>query len=205
MPRKKATTKDEATPSAPKRTRRNTAKRVATAASTPAPDRPRIMSAEEKRQLILAHAAERQPVDTVQRFSLWTGVVVCVLAITIGWVYTMRQSIAGAIITGNTQEEQIDYDELKSSIHSNISDMVDQIDTLQEDHMFDLRVQAEALKAINELEQSTSTQSASSTTATSTETSARGDLFQPSSNSGDSEPNNFELPPGVSIDVLNNN
>ncbi len=97
MPRKKATNEEDASAAVPKRTRRSTAKRVATAASTPPPERPRFMSSEEKRQLILAHAAERQPVDAVQRFSLWTGVAVCILAITVGWVYTMRQSIAGAI------------------------------------------------------------------------------------------------------------
>jgi hypothetical protein len=204
MPRKKATTKDDAPPKAPKRTRRTTSSRVAKAANTPAIERPRIMSSEEKRQLILAHAAVRQPVDTVQRFSLWTGVLVCVLAISIGWLYTIRQSIASAITpTESTQAEPLNYDELKASMHSNINEMVEQIDSLQEDHLLELREQAALIEVINESEQSTST---TATTSTQTEPidQGRADLFKPSDNSNNSSSDNFALPPGVSIDSLNN-
>lgn len=199
MPRKKATTKkDEVSKAAPKRTRKAAPKRVAAkAANASATERPRILSSEEKRQLILAHAAERQPVDGVQRLSLWSGVVVCILAIAIGWVYTMRQSIASAIDTSKANSsEQIDYGELKESMHSNINRMVEQIDTLQEDHILELKEQAEIIKSINEAAQSTSTEA-----ATSTDNGGK-ELFQPN-NSDNQQDDNFSLPPGVSIDTTN--
>ncbi|MDF1496731.1 MAG: hypothetical protein P1P90_01585 [Patescibacteria group bacterium] len=205
MPRKKATNEDEVITAAPKRTRRTASKRVASAASTPAPERPRIMSSEEKRQLILAHAAMRQPVDTVQRFSLWTGVIVCVLAIAIGWVYTMRQTIAGAIGTNETGTTgEVNYGELKSTIHDNINVMVEEIDSLQEDHLMDLREQAAILQTIDQINASTSADNA--TTSAQMESSGHSDLFQPSNESSETpSSNDFQIPPGVTIDAQNAN
>jgi len=199
MPRKKITTEDEL-PAVPKRTRRVAASRVATAASAPAPERPRIMSSEEKRQLILAHARERQPVDAVQRFSLWTGVAVCVLAITVGWVYTMRQSIAGSISGGASAEEKVDYESLKASIHKNIGQMVDEIDVLQDEHLSELQAQAELIQAGSAVKASTSTEMATPSSST-----VRGDLFQPTDDTGAPPVNDFRIPSGVSIDTLNTN
>lgn len=207
MPRKKATTEEGAKPRAPKRTRRTASKRVATAASTPAPERPRIMSSEEKRQLILAHAAERQPVDTIQRFSLWTGVIVCILAITVGWVYTMRQSIASAIAPGGEgAEDKMDYANIKNSIHENINDMVDEIDNLQDEHLIDLKEQAAMLQAIEQEKASTSTEI--STSSKQVDPNSRNDLFQPTGDTPtdtSGESSDFQIPPGVTIDTLNNN
>lgn len=56
--------------------------------------RPKILSDEEKRQLIMAHAASRKPVDHVQRVSLVAGVLICALAIGAGWLYSVRMSMA---------------------------------------------------------------------------------------------------------------
>lgn len=62
---------------------------------------PRILSSEEKRELILAHAAARQPIDPVQRFSLWAGVTVCLIFVVGAWAYTagsgIRKSLAGPV------------------------------------------------------------------------------------------------------------
>jgi hypothetical protein len=54
---------------------------------------PRIVSSDEKRQLILAHAAQRRPVDPVQRMSLWAGVFVCVVFVIGAWFYTVGSGI----------------------------------------------------------------------------------------------------------------
>lgn len=56
--------------------------------------RPKILSDEEKRQLIMAHAASRKPIDHVQRVSLVAGVLICALAIGTGWIYSVRMSMA---------------------------------------------------------------------------------------------------------------
>jgi hypothetical protein len=54
---------------------------------------PRILSPEEKRELILAHAQERRPRDPVQRITLWTGVAVAVLAVVCGWFLTVGREV----------------------------------------------------------------------------------------------------------------
>lgn len=54
---------------------------------------PRFLSQDEKRQLILAHAAVRQPADPMQRFSLWAGVAVCFIFVVGAWVYTVGSGI----------------------------------------------------------------------------------------------------------------
>lgn len=51
------------------------------------------MSQEEKRQLILAHAARHRPLDPVQRLSLWAGVVICLLFVVGAWAYTVGSGI----------------------------------------------------------------------------------------------------------------
>lgn len=62
---------------------------------------PRILSSDEKRQLILAHSAMRRPMDPIQRASLWAGVAVCMLFVVGAWAYTVgsgiRQSAAGPL------------------------------------------------------------------------------------------------------------
>jgi hypothetical protein len=54
---------------------------------------PRILSSEEKRGLILAHAAARQPKDPLQRATLWGGVVIAVLAVAAGWYVTVGYQV----------------------------------------------------------------------------------------------------------------
>jgi len=48
---------------------------------------PRVISPEEKRQLILAHASMRGPHDPLQMMSLWAGVAVTALVLVVGYWY----------------------------------------------------------------------------------------------------------------------
>jgi len=71
---------------------------------------PRILSSEEKRELILAHAAARHPIDPVQRVSVWAGVAVCVLFVVAAWFSTVgsgiRKSLAGPPDQALTQAKE---------------------------------------------------------------------------------------------------
>lgn len=60
-------------------------------------DTPRLLSNEEKRELIRAHAASRAPQDPVQRLSLWAGVVLSVLVIGAGWWMTVGRQVRQAV------------------------------------------------------------------------------------------------------------
>ncbi|MEO5927792.1 MAG: hypothetical protein ABIO72_03660 [Patescibacteria group bacterium] len=54
---------------------------------------PRILSEEEKHQLIRAHARARQPVDRRQQVTLWAGVAVCIAFVVGAWLYTVGSGI----------------------------------------------------------------------------------------------------------------
>ncbi len=71
-----------------------------------APSRVRLMSSEEKRQLILAHAARRQPLDRLQAFSLWAGIFICVITVALGWVYAAHRQVVYAVWQGNDVVKQ---------------------------------------------------------------------------------------------------
>lgn len=77
------------------------AKRVTKAASpglaeAPVAATPRFLSADEKRQLILAHAAMRRSRDPVQMMSVWAGVAVTVLVLVVGYWYATKPSFVEA-------------------------------------------------------------------------------------------------------------
>jgi hypothetical protein len=99
MPIKKAT--------APKRS----APRKARTAPKPAPARPAEpaipvyfsgtpLSREEKRQIILAHAAARQPTDPVQVTSMWVGVAACAAIVAVGWWWAVKPEISRSFEQG---------------------------------------------------------------------------------------------------------
>jgi hypothetical protein len=75
-------------------------------------DTPRILSADEKRELILAHAAVRKPQDPVQRVSLWAGVAVALIAILGGWWITVgaevKRSIEGTPDSMQAMKDDLD-------------------------------------------------------------------------------------------------
>ncbi len=81
--------------------RRPSVRRVAAAASVPVEAAvhvatPRFLSAEEKRQLILAHAEMRRPHDPLQMLSVWAGVAVTVLVLVVGYWYATKPSFVEA-------------------------------------------------------------------------------------------------------------
>lgn len=107
---------------------------------TASAQRPRILGEEEKRQLILAHAASRQPVDHVQRISLVAGVFICVAVIGIGWLYSVRKSVAqiypaaqsAADRVGQTKEEAAWQQYLlKQEIHNNTDSIIKRVEDIE--------------------------------------------------------------------------
>jgi len=67
-------------------------------------DTPRMISDDEKRELIRAHAAMRAPQDPLQRMSLWAGVTLSVLMIGAGWWLSVGQNVRNAV---DQQSDQI--------------------------------------------------------------------------------------------------
>jgi len=53
----------------------------------------RVLSRDEKRELILAHAEARKPIHPRDRIALWGGVIVCVLFIAGAWFATAPSGI----------------------------------------------------------------------------------------------------------------
>lgn len=81
----------------------STSRRRISVASTPIPENQPLYSADEKRQLILAHAAMRAPHDPVQMMSAWAGVAIALLVIAAGWWWatgTVILNTAGSIGPG---------------------------------------------------------------------------------------------------------
>lgn len=56
-----------------------------------------IYTAEEKRQLILAHAAMRTPHDPVQLRSAWAGVAIAVIVIAAGWWWASGSIVVSSV------------------------------------------------------------------------------------------------------------
>ncbi len=56
-----------------------------------------MLSPEEKRQIILAHAEMNQPHDPVQVLSMWAGVAVCVMAVAVGWWWSVGTEFSGGL------------------------------------------------------------------------------------------------------------
>lgn len=73
-------------------------------------DTPRILSSEEKRELIRAHVSTRQPRDAVQRATFWVGMAVAVIAIVGGWFYTVGHSVQSNITGTNDKLRELSSD-----------------------------------------------------------------------------------------------
>ncbi|HWQ99243.1 MAG TPA: hypothetical protein VN397_00145, partial [Candidatus Methylomirabilis sp.] len=84
-------------------------------------DTPRLLSADEKRELILAHAAARAPQDPLQRISLWTGVTVAVAVIVGGWFMTVGWQVRHTVSqSGDDVRKMTDrLNELTEQVESN--------------------------------------------------------------------------------------
>jgi hypothetical protein len=100
--------------------------------------RPMIMSDEEKRQLIMAHAANRKPADRVQQFSLIAGVFVCAMAIGLGWLYSVRQSMAN-IFPAKPGQETVQDSTLKqqyeNQIRTGAEGMIKQVEKIETEQL----------------------------------------------------------------------
>lgn len=79
------------------------------------------LSREEKRQIILAHAAMRQPTDSVQVTSMWVGVAACAVIVAVGWWWAVKPEISRSFeqglkpaLTESTQTVSALGDSLKS-------------------------------------------------------------------------------------------
>ncbi len=151
--------------------------------SNPTPERPRIYSAEEKRQLILAHS--ERDVDPAQRFSLWAGVAICFLAIAVGWVYSMRQTIAGAFdspVVQTINDFKTDGTD-GTQLQKNIDELMNHLNTAQSQSAAELQT----MKAVADQVQEAASSSG-----------ARQDLFKPATATSPSKTPN--LPSGVKVE-----
>lgn len=70
-------------------------------------DTPRLLSSDEKRELILAHAAARAPQDPLQRVSLWAGVTIASVVIVTGWFMTVGWKVGKTLSTGSEEVRQM--------------------------------------------------------------------------------------------------
>lgn len=64
---------------------------------------PQILSADEKRKLILAHARSRPSKDPMQRMTVWGGVLVAMAGIMIGWWWTVGEGIKKTTESGSPE------------------------------------------------------------------------------------------------------
>jgi hypothetical protein len=75
---------------------------------------PRRIFGEEKRELILAHAAMRQKAnDPVQVMTLWIGVAVTMLVVVAGWVWALSPALSKAFRQPLDQGSQTVLNEIK--------------------------------------------------------------------------------------------
>ncbi len=73
---------------------------------------PRVLSDEEKRQLILAHASIRAPKDPVQRATMWAGMFVVLAVIFGGWWLSVGRNIQKGVEGGDRQDWEAMEDRL---------------------------------------------------------------------------------------------
>ena len=88
---------------------------------------PRLLNDEEKRELIRAHMAARQPQqDPLQRLSLWAGVGLTVFVLAGGWWFTVGQRVQDSM-DGSAEEIQRMTEEL-----NRFSDIIEADPSLQD-------------------------------------------------------------------------
>ena len=155
-------------------------------AASPPPAREKFVSAsvlsrEEKRQIILAHAKMHKPHDPVQIMSMWAGVAVCVAAVVLGWWWSVRPEIGTQFFHGvdSTKAQASESVTMAKQIVDEVSPdgilapMKEAAAKLQDMRDQNLAKQ-QALKEIEALVESAST----------TQTAAGRDIFSPGAASG---------------------
>ncbi len=99
----------------------------------------KFLSGDEKRSLILAHAAERVPVDHAQKVTLWAGIAICVLAIGTGWLYSVRLGMA-EVFPADKDTEQAgsavwESHLIRQDLRQNAERMLREIEKIEETQM----------------------------------------------------------------------
>lgn len=70
-------------------------------------DTPRILSEQEKHELIRVHVAARATHDPLQRASLWAGVTLSIAALLVGWWLTVGQNIKQSFADGSADLKKL--------------------------------------------------------------------------------------------------
>ena len=136
--------------------------------------RGRLVNGEEKRELILAHAAMRVQKDPVQMLSMWAGVTVAFLFIIGGWAWAFAPSA---------------YRAAASPAYSGFGQVVEDISNFgssAKDAVSDTSSKLDSLSSQVDAEQQVLDRMAASLGATSTaapDSTPRPDLFKPSPSS----------------------
>ena len=108
MPAKKRVTEDSTTTPPKRRTaapRRKKAESVMNEVRADASAGLELpVSAEDKRRMIMAHAVMRPTRDPVQLMSMWAGVMVAVMAVGLGWWWSVGASIAQTWSSGTVSK-----------------------------------------------------------------------------------------------------
>jgi hypothetical protein len=131
----KRTTAQDGPPNKKRAPRRKRQEPEAQAASSVGGHEP-VISQDEKRRLILAHAAMRPTRDPVQLMSMWAGVLVAVLAVVSGWWWSVGSGIAGSWqdMRGIAQEVQrVGKEATESDVARELQQVADRLDALQRD------------------------------------------------------------------------
>ncbi len=68
---------------------------------------PRILSSEEKRELILAHSRSQTGKDPLQRMTVWGGVMIVISGIAVGWWWTVGTGIQMTARKGLPEYQEI--------------------------------------------------------------------------------------------------
>ena len=151
----------------------------------------RFTPTEEKRALILAHAARHRDVDPVQRWSLALGVGFCVIAVGVGWAYAMRETIVHAF-DGSAAKTVQELEVAKPA-----GRVADELDTIMREVEVLKAKQSQKLEALQEAERRLGT-------APGAATSSREELFRAlhatSATSSVPKDPSRSLPPGVTPD-----
>jgi hypothetical protein len=133
-------------PERPQRTAPRPRRQVSDVAAPP--ERSKFMSAEEKHDLINYHASRQKAIDPMQRVALWVGVLVCAIAISGGWAYALRQSIANAVQSPTDRTLQdLGFGSSADSpaakqFKSNMQDAMQRVGSLEEQSVAEMRTAA---------------------------------------------------------------
>lgn len=87
---------------------------------------PRILSSEEKRELILAHARSQTGKDPLQRMTVWGGVMIAMAGIAVGWWWTV-----GANIQQNAQNGSPEFRQMAENLNEFTQTVKSETDSLQ--------------------------------------------------------------------------